>query len=98
VAGAIVVDHEVNAGPGTDVLQDVHAQIEVRERGGLGDLQIDLAFVKKQRIIRPHQPPLTQLFRVHVHEQRRILTTLERLLANDAAQVTTSILLLGRQK
>jgi len=61
-------------------------------------IQIHFALVKVDRIVRSHEPSLSQLFRMHVDEQRGVLTPLERLLADDVAQMPAGAFPLGCQK
>ncbi len=92
VPGAQVVDDQVGAAARANLLQHACAQTEVAERCRLGDLEVNGAIVKEQRIVRAHQPAVAQLVRVQVDEQRRVGAALERHFADFAAEVPAGAL------
>ena len=58
VAGTEIVDDEKDAGAVADLREDRLAELEVRQRDALGDLEVDVACVLVDLIVRANDPVL----------------------------------------
>ena len=94
VAGTEIVDDEMHAAI-ADLGQDALAQVEVRKRNALGDLEIQLVRVLEDRIVGLHEPLLVELRGMDVDEQLVVRHVLDRHLAQHATELAGARMLDG---
>ena len=92
IASPEVIDDQVGAGPLRQLGDDVAAQLEMREHGRLGDLQVDGPGVKADGVIGPDQPPRRELVRVQVDEERDVAARAERSVADQSSKIAAGTL------
>src|SRR6185295_3998099 len=71
ITGAKVVDHQVDGPARAYVAKNIHAELEMQKRHRLGNFQIDIVVVRKNRIVGAHQPAFAELVRMNVEERGR---------------------------
>ena len=97
IAGAEIVDDEVHAAI-ANLRQDALAEMKVRERDALGDLEIQLFVVLEDRIVRLDEPLLVELGGMDVDEQLVVRNVGDRHLAQHAAELARAVVLDRRRE
>lgn len=91
-----IVNDEMSTGALANLAQHIHAEFEMREGSGFRHFEVDLFAMESHRIVGPYQPAGAELVRVDVHEKPSVITTRERDLTDDAAEVAARLLLRRR--
>ena len=86
IAGAQVVDDQVRGGAAAHLAKDARAEVEVRDGRGLGDFEVNVVVVREDRIVRADEPPLFELVRVEVDEERLAAAERDRDLADHSPE------------